>query len=384
MKSYSSEYSSKNVKIEKKDSEINSLNVNYLNNSANNFYIIGPGDTLSINVGSAYPELISTSIVDGEGTIVLPLINKVYVAGLTLDELNVLLDESYLEFTKYPSVQSEIITYRPVKILVDGEVNSPGYHILPGSSISDLNVPSSPLEILNDNFNTRNFGTNSKNLFKSNNSIIQNNKISYAFPTIFDAIRRSDGITQYSDLSDIQVIRKSTITSGIDKITTNLNFEAFIVNGDTSQNIRIYDGDIIKIKKLPYESKKIISNAIKSNLNPKFINVFVGGRVRNPGPVTLRKLSTLNDAIEIAGGTKFLKGSLKYLSYNTDGTLEKRKISYKKNRKAGSYNNPNLKEGDFIIVGQSIFSNASEAISEVTSPFQGLLSTYMLYEAFSE
>ena len=86
----------------------------------------------------------------------------------------------------------------------------------------------------------------------------------------------------------------------------------------------------------------------------------------------------------MAGGTRFIRGSIRYLSYNSDGSLEKRKIAYKKNSNPGSYHNPNLKEGDLIIIGQSFLSNTTEAISEITAPFQGILSTYMLYEAFTD
>ena len=54
VKSYASEYGSKNVKNEEKDLKINSLNVNYLNKPTNNFYIIGPGDKININVSRDY------------------------------------------------------------------------------------------------------------------------------------------------------------------------------------------------------------------------------------------------------------------------------------------------------------------------------------------
>ena len=54
------------------------------------------------------------------------------------------------------------------------------------------------------------------------------------------------------------------------------------MQGDNSQNIRIYDGDTIKIAKLSELNKNNINKAIKYNLNPKFINVFVAGRVKNP------------------------------------------------------------------------------------------------------
>ena len=368
--------------IKKQNTQTNFLNVDYFNESKDKFYIVGPGDNLKIDIGRDYPELLTTATIDGEGTILLPLINRIYVEGLSLDELNKLLNEAYLKFTKYPSVQSEIISYRPIKILVDGEVINAGYHIIPGSSRFE---------------NSANIGGNFDNQIKNNfdfdgginlNSYLpqlrNNNQVSYAYPTIYDAIRKSGGITDLSDLSNIEVIRKNKISNGGGKIMTYLNFEDFIIKGDKSQNIRIYDNDIIKIKKLSSPRLTNVNNAIKSNLNPRFINIFIAGRVRNPGRITLGKLSSLNDAIDMAGGTRFIRGPVRYLSYNSDGSLEKRKIAYKKNKKPGSYHNPNLKEGDLIIIGQSFLSNTTEAISEITAPFQGILSTYMLYEAFTD
>ena len=106
---------------------------------------------------------------------------------------------------------------------------------------------------------------------------------------------------------------------------TNLNFEDFIIKGDKSQNIRIYDNDIIKIKKLSSPRISNVNNAIKSNLNPRFINVYIAGRVRNPGRISFEKVKPLNDAIDMAGGTRFIRGSIRYLSYNSDGSLEKKK-----------------------------------------------------------
>ena len=40
--------------------------------------------------------------------------------------------------------------------------------------------------------------------------------------------------------------------------------------------------------------------------------------------------------------------------------------------------------GDLIVVGSSFLSNSAEAIKEITAPFQGLYSTYRLYELISE
>ena len=74
------------------------------------------------------------------------------------------------------------------------------------------------------------------------------------------------------------------------------------------QNIRIYDGDIIKIKKSNNQILEQISKAIKSNLNPRLIAVFISGRVEQTGKTTISRGSSLNDALELAGGPKFVRG----------------------------------------------------------------------------
>ena len=124
--------------------------------------------------------------------------------------------------------------------------------------------------------------------------------------------------------------------------------------------------------------------AVRSNLNPRFLNIFVTGKVNSPGQKRLIRLSTLNDAIDISGGTKALRGPITYLTYNNNGSIDKRYIKYRKNSRRGSQNNPYLKNGDLIFVGSSIFSLSAETISEITRPFQGLYSTYKLIELITD
>ena len=82
------------------------LDPSYLNFSPKTDYIIGPGDVLNIVISREYPELTAASqLVDGEGTIYLSRLNRVYVLGLTLNELNQILNEAYKKFVKYPSVE---------------------------------------------------------------------------------------------------------------------------------------------------------------------------------------------------------------------------------------------------------------------------------------
>ena len=108
------------------------LSVEFLKQLPSNDYIIGPGDSLEIII-SRDLGLFSKVSVDGEGTIQLPKLERVYVSGLTINELNKLLNKAYLKFIKFPEVATIITNYRPINVFVDGEVVNPGLQTLAGS-----------------------------------------------------------------------------------------------------------------------------------------------------------------------------------------------------------------------------------------------------------
>ena len=204
------------------------------------------------------------------------------------------------------------------------------------------------------------------------------------FPTVFDAIRAAGGITRFSNLKEVELVRINKLSAGGGRKKTILDFEQVIYNGDISQNIRIYDGDLINIKKLAENNLEQLTKATKSNLNNKFIKVVVSGRVNNPGEVKMPKNSTLNDAIDLAGGAKVLKGKTRFLRFQNDGTIDSRKVSYSRRNPRGTFKNPYLKNGDLILVGNSLLSSTNEVLKEVTSPITGIFSTYGLIKAISE
>ena len=119
---------------------------------------------------------------------------------------------------------------------------------------------------------------------------------------------------------------------------------------------------------------------MRSNINPKFISVMVSGRVNNPGTKSVSVLSTLNDALDIAGGVKVLKGKVTYISRDSGGLLDRRRFRYSRRNKAGSFKNPVLKSGDIIYVGNSPLNVANEILGEFTSPMLGIYSTYKILD----
>ena len=86
----------------------------------------------------------------------------------------------------------------------------------------------------------------------------------------------------------------------------------------------------------------------------------------------------------IAGGAKIVKGPVTFFRLNNDGSIDSRKFSFRKRSKRGSYSNPYLREGDLIIVGESFLSTSNQVITEFTSPFVGIFSTYGLIKAITD
>ena len=367
----------------KENSELNFIDNDYLEKSPNQDYILGIGDKILIDYGQNYEEILnliggfknnfrSIREIDINGKINIDRFGYYYVEGLSIEELENLLTKKLSTYLKDPYIQISIAEYRNVRVFVNGEVESPGYYVLKGKIKN---------QIFNENYNPRYSTEIDQNInFKNNN-----NKFLIEYhPTVFDLIQKAGGITNNADLSKIKITRNNPLSKGGGKIYTEINFLKAMQEGDSSKNIRIYDGDSITIKKSDKIIVGQISEAIRSNLNPKFINVFVSGRVEFPGQKAVRKLSSLNDAIEIAGGAKVIRGPIILTRYEDDGEIYRKKLNYNKNSKRGSKSNPYLKSGDLIRVSRSKLNIANEILDDFTKPIRGLVTSYGIYKIFDD
>ena len=350
------------------------IGVEYLKkNIKENDYILGIGDVIQISISPKTMELTNNYKIDAAGTIYLPKIGRVYIKELTISELNKVLKERYYEYIRDPQPEVMVVGYRPVRILIEGEIENPGLYTLPGSFKNSINNGiESKLQILE-------LDTETVPQVESKwNNKLTNTSTNY-FPTVFDALQYAGGVTAYSNLFSIKIIRKDTVSNGGGRKQTEINFLSFINGSDPEQNIRLYDGDTIKIKKSDKQLMGQLSKAIQSNLNPKFLKVSVTGTVNSPGIKNISKKSTLNDAIQMAGGLKPLKGPIYFTRFNEDGSVDSRKISYRRGRERGTFQNPYLKNGDIINVGRSNISVVNEVLKEITGPIIPIYSTYKIF-----
>ena len=332
------------------------------------FYILGTGDLLKIEVSEDAKELNQVVRIGGQGTVFLKRLKKIFIQGLTINELTNILNNEYSKYVINPEVQLSIIQYRPVKVYVDGEIENPGIHVLPGSSSPLNTLENFQNDLLSDNIQ-RDQGAYNNNVF---------------FPSVIDALRISGGITINADLENIKVSRLNNISNGGGRISSNINLLDTLELKDLDQNIRIQDGDAITVPTNKSPVIEQISKAIKSNINPKFINIIVGGRVENPGQIKINKTSSLTDAIVLAGGSKTIKGPLVFLRYNNDGSIDRRKFNLKMKAKRGTFKNPFLRNGDVIYIGKSNLNRFNEVLSEITSPISGIVQSYGFYKIITE
>jgi len=101
-------------------------------------YVIGPQDNLSIIVTDEN-DLTGKYRVDTDGTISMPYLQRVSVAGLSLAEaqakITQLLQKDYI---RNPQVRVEVDQFKARSVIVNGEVRTPGKVSLPGTTISLL------------------------------------------------------------------------------------------------------------------------------------------------------------------------------------------------------------------------------------------------------
>lgn len=225
-------------------------------------YTLGAGDRIRIEIlklpqyGGEYEVLIN-------GTLNLPLAGSVSVGGMTIEQAAMAIANHYTKarILKQPQVTVSLLTPRPLRIGIAGEVNRPGSYIVPMEQSQ--------------------------------------------FPSITQALKLAGGITQTSDLRRVRIERPQL--SG-NKQTIDVNLWELIQTGNLANDVILRDGDTIFVPTANrvnlLESSQIASASFSADKNQP-INVAILGEVGEPGTHILSEgIQTVTQAIEIAGGIK--------------------------------------------------------------------------------
>ncbi|MCK9594979.1 MAG: polysaccharide biosynthesis/export family protein [Candidatus Omnitrophica bacterium] len=94
-------------------------------------YLIGDEDILYISVWQN-PDLTQDVIVRPDGMVSFPLIGDIQATGLTITQLDNAVTERLQEFIKYPEVSISIKTIGGSRVVILGQVSSPGVYSVAG------------------------------------------------------------------------------------------------------------------------------------------------------------------------------------------------------------------------------------------------------------
>ena len=344
-------------------------------------YILGPGDQLLIELLDL-PELSGIFSIGPDGTVYLPRLRALYVEGLTVEELRYFLTEQYKTYIKSPEVYVRPTGFRAVRVYVGGEISRPGYYILSDNKFIEQDTL---FETPRSSYKSQNKAKTLESLLNPPSTQAELKQSNFAsnswrWPTLFDALRAAQGVTPFSNLSQVQVTRKQPLSAGGGKIKATVNFLKLVSSGDEGVNIRLFDGDYVTVSRSPQVMRDQLLAASRTNISPNFVEVFVSGRVKQPGPQSLPQGATLNQAIASAGGTKLLRGGIEFLRFNSDGSTDRRRFSYSPSAGTDDYKNPVLMNGDVVRVNESLLSASVEVLNELTGPAVGIYSVYSLFK----
>ncbi len=257
-------------------------------------YTLGPGDLIQIDIFNV-PEYSAQNgryqvLVDG--SLNLPLIGSVRVQGLTLNRAAETISARYARYLKRPITTVTLLTPRPLRVAIAGEVNNPGSYSIPISGESVTGVRTSEAGATQ-------------------------------FPTVTRAIQTAGGITRLADVRQIQVRRLQR--SGSEQVI-NVNLWEFIQTGDLRRDLILRDGDTIVIptvSSVNLAEQRTLDDSNFSADATRPINVAVVGEVYRPGPqsvtgnVTTQQAGetgqqqsqavtppTVTRALQVAGGIK--------------------------------------------------------------------------------
>ena len=329
----------------------------------NSDYVVGPGDTLLINIWGSVQESFPVE-VDREGKIMLPKSGPLYVWGMKLKEAETRITQRLNEFYTNFNVDVSMGKLRSIRVFVMGEVKKPGaYSISSQSNIFQaLYQAGGPtkmgsmrkIKVVSPDGKSRemdlyNFLLKGE---QADNSIIQSGDTIFV-PSIGDVVAISGNVKRpgiYETKSEISLNDLMEFAGGITP-TGNLqhlqverikdNERRVIVdielkNGNF-KDINLHNGDMV-----------IVSPIVR--LKHNFVTIL--GNVENPGDYGLKEDMSVKGLIETAKG--MMPGT--YLSraeiarVSKDRSREIIPINLDKMMMGGKDEDISLKEWDILLV----------------------------------
>jgi polysaccharide export outer membrane protein len=324
-------------------------------------YRLGRSDEISIRIFGVDPEFFDrdTYIIPVDGRLNLPWVGQIILDGLTIQQAESRIAQSYASFIKSPQVTVSLVSPRSLRVTVSGQVQRPGsYSLTPreaGVSSGLVQVGGNP----ND------------------------------WPTVVTAIQAAGGLQQQANLRTVELRR---LRSDSSVHSTTIDLWALLQGKHSSQDISLRDGDTIIV---PVASNLDASEAQQiaiANFSPDSIAVNIAGEVKTPGEVEIKPNSSLNQAILAAGGfddPRASSGSANLIRLNADGTVVNRVIQVNYSDPLNEETNPALRDDDIVLISRRSMAQTSDflgllsgVILGITDPINGILDLFRGFDEF--
>ncbi len=301
-------------------------------------YVLGAGDRIALDFFNV-DEYDGEEIVSVDGSLVLPLIGKLPVSGLTLEETTQAISSAYSAYLKTSLVTIDLVAPRPIQIGIAGEVNKPGTYEVPFTG-----------------------GTPG----------------SMEWPTLIEAIKLAGGITNQANIRAVEIRRTQ---SGGRVQTIQLNLWELLQTGSVQSDITLRSGDAISIPTAASLSAGELTQLAAANFSPNSIKVTVVGEVTTPGPQEIDPNAPLNQALLAAGGfdpQRANQNTVELIRLNPDGTVSQRKIDVAFDQGINDATNPSMQDNDVVVVRRSGATKFSDGANSILGPLGRVLSPFGL------
>ncbi|MEO0868813.1 MAG: SLBB domain-containing protein [Cyanobacteria bacterium J06642_11] len=303
-------------------------------------YALGPGDQVRVDIlvdNDLFADPLD-QIVLLDGSLTLPWVGKVDVAGLNPIQAEQRIVNAYTRYIRNPRVTFQLLQPRPIRVGIVGEVKRPGGYTLQVNSESGEQSEASE----------------SRARF---------------WPSVTQAISNAGGITRAADVRSVQIKRE-----GVTELL-QVDLWDLVESGNLRQDVLLRDGDQILVP-----TAQVIDNAevialARTTFAPAAITVNVVGEVATPGTLNVPPDTLLNQAILTAGGfnSRARDSRVELIRLNPNGTVLQQSVKIDLAQDVNNEQNPVLQEGDTIIVGRSSLAATSDTAGLIFSPLTNLL-----------
>lgn len=316
--------------------------------AASTEYTLGAGDQVRVDVFGVADLSGTTYTLLSDGSLTLPWVGKVVLQGLTTEQASEALVQRYRRYIHRPSITVSLVSQRPVRIGVVGEVNRPGAYTT-GQSAG---------------------GT------------IEGDGAAAPIRTVTQAIQAAGGITQLADIRNIEIRRPQL---GNRQEVIRVDLWAFLQAGELDQDIPLRDGDTLIVPTVSALDPREAVQLAAANFSPETVRINVVGEVKSPGTLALQSNTSLNQAILAAGGfdlTRARTSEVQLIRINPDGSAVRREIQVDLSAEVNEATNPALRNNDIVVVGRSGLARTGDFLNTLLgpiNPFGGVFSILRIF-----